>query len=53
MFLSFSGETVCYEEEDSLYPFFINECAYYEKGIAFHLARKTTLKIPSVKVQRD
>ncbi|KAL2098028.1 hypothetical protein ACEWY4_007235 [Coilia grayii] len=53
VFLSFSGETVCYKEEEALYPFFINECAYYEKGIAFHLARKTTLKIPSVRVQRN
>ncbi|XP_062373840.1 N-acyl-aromatic-L-amino acid amidohydrolase (carboxylate-forming) B-like isoform X1 [Sardina pilchardus] len=51
MFQCFSGDTVCYKEEESLHPFFINECAYYEKGIAFHLARKATVKIPSVKVQ--
>lgn len=29
------------EEEEALYPFFINEAAYYEKGIAFSLARRT------------
>ncbi|XP_051982988.1 N-acyl-aromatic-L-amino acid amidohydrolase (carboxylate-forming) B-like isoform X1 [Xyrauchen texanus] len=52
LFLSFSGETVKYEEE-SLYPFFINECAYYEKGIAFHLAKKIKLPIPTVQVQKD
>ncbi|XP_063076271.1 N-acyl-aromatic-L-amino acid amidohydrolase (carboxylate-forming) B-like [Engraulis encrasicolus] len=52
IFQLFSGETVCYEEEEPLHPFFINECAYYEKGIAFHLARKKTIRIPSVKVQQ-
>lgn len=51
-FLSFLGETVKHEGE-ALYPFFVNECAYYEKKIAFHLARKTTLKIPSVCVKKD
>ncbi|KAK7161241.1 hypothetical protein R3I94_004046 [Phoxinus phoxinus] len=53
LFLSFSGETVTYEEEGSLHPFFINECAYYEKGIAFHLAKKLTLTIPTVQVKKD
>uniref|UniRef100_A0A667Y2A1 N-acyl-aromatic-L-amino acid amidohydrolase n=1 Tax=Myripristis murdjan TaxID=586833 RepID=A0A667Y2A1_9TELE len=48
IFLSFSGETVKYEGKE-LYPFFVNECAYYEKHIAFHLAQKTILTIPSVR----
>lgn len=52
IFLSFSGETVTYEGEE-LYPFFINECAYYEKRIAFHLAKKKILTIPSVSVKKD
>ncbi|XP_040002007.1 N-acyl-aromatic-L-amino acid amidohydrolase (carboxylate-forming) B-like [Xiphias gladius] len=52
IFLSFSGETVKYEGEE-LYPFFINECAYYEKKIAFHLARKITLTFPSISVKKD
>lgn len=52
MFLSFSGETVKHEGED-LYPLFVNECAYYEKKIAFHLAKKRTLTIPSVSVKKD
>ncbi|XP_026214484.1 N-acyl-aromatic-L-amino acid amidohydrolase (carboxylate-forming) B-like [Anabas testudineus] len=52
IFQSFSGETVKHEGEE-LYPFFINECAYYEKKVAFHLARKVTLTFPSINVKRD
>lgn len=52
IFLSFSGEIVKHEGK-KLYPFFVNECAYYEKKIAFHLARKTTLTFPSVSVKRE
>lgn len=52
MFLSFSGETVKYEGED-LYPFFVNEGAYYEKKIAFHLGRKTAFTLPSISVKKD
>ncbi|KAK5865835.1 hypothetical protein PBY51_020074 [Eleginops maclovinus] len=52
IFLSFSGETVKYEGED-LYPLFINECAYYEKKIAFHLAKKITQTLPSISVKKD
>lgn len=51
-FLTFSGETVKHEGQE-LYPFFINECAYYEKKIAFHLAKKITLNFPSVSVKKD
>lgn len=50
LFLSFCGATVKHEGE-ALYPFFVNECAYYEKKIAFHLARKATLTIPSIIVK--
>ncbi|KAM9769264.1 N-acyl-aromatic-L-amino acid amidohydrolase (carboxylate-forming) B [Menidia menidia] len=52
IFLTFSGETVKHEGEE-LYPFFVNECAYYEKKIAFHLARKTTFTFPSICVAKD
>ncbi|GAA6214796.1 N-acyl-aromatic-L-amino acid amidohydrolase (carboxylate-forming) B-like [Lates japonicus] len=52
IFLSFSGETVKHEGEE-LYPFFVNECAYYEKKTAFHLARKSTLTFPSIRVKKD
>jgi succinylglutamate desuccinylase len=33
------------EEEEAVYPFFVNEAAYYEKGIAFMLARRTTRSV--------
>lgn len=52
IFLSFTGETVKYEGEE-LYPLFVNECAYYEKKIAFHLAQKLTYKFPSICVKKD
>ncbi|XP_071751813.1 N-acyl-aromatic-L-amino acid amidohydrolase (carboxylate-forming) B-like [Centroberyx gerrardi] len=52
IFLSLSGETVKYEGKE-LHPFFVNECAYYEKKIAFHLARKITMTVPSVNVKMD
>ncbi|KAG7314275.1 hypothetical protein KOW79_022771 [Hemibagrus wyckioides] len=53
VFLTFSGETLSYEEEEPLHPLFINEAAYYEKGIAFHLAHKKTLSIPSIQAETD
>ncbi|MBW4522443.1 MAG: aspartoacylase [Scytolyngbya sp. HA4215-MV1] len=40
MFLTFEGETIVYEGESILYPVFINEAAYYEKGIAMCLTHK-------------
>ncbi|XP_054460126.1 N-acyl-aromatic-L-amino acid amidohydrolase (carboxylate-forming) B-like [Anoplopoma fimbria] len=52
VFQSFSGETVKYEGED-LYPVFVNECAYYEKKIAFHLTKKITVTLPSISVMKD
>lgn len=52
IFMSFTGETVNYEGEE-LYPFFINESAYYEKRIAFHLAKKKTHTIPPISVKKD
>ena len=33
--LETAGETVCY-------PFFINEAAYYEKGVAFFIAHRSS-----------
>ncbi|KAM4594347.1 N-acyl-aromatic-L-amino acid amidohydrolase (carboxylate-forming) B-like isoform 1-T2 [Fundulus diaphanus] len=52
IFLTFSGETLKYDGED-LYPFFVNECAYYEKKIAFHLAQRKTFSFPSICVKKD
>lgn len=34
MFLTFDGRTISYEEDTPVFPVFINEAAYYEKGIA-------------------
>lgn len=40
MFLTFDGETMVYEGTEVVYPMFINEAAYYEKGIALCLTQK-------------
>uniref|UniRef100_A0A3B4AJC3 N-acyl-aromatic-L-amino acid amidohydrolase n=1 Tax=Periophthalmus magnuspinnatus TaxID=409849 RepID=A0A3B4AJC3_9GOBI len=53
VFQTFSGETITYNGSESLYPFFINECAYYEKGIAFSLSRKSRVNVPSLRANRD
>ncbi|XP_076144429.1 N-acyl-aromatic-L-amino acid amidohydrolase (carboxylate-forming) B-like [Alosa pseudoharengus] len=53
LFLSFSGETLRYKGKEPLYPFFVNECAYYEKGIALSLARRRRVVIPSIQCDRD
>uniref|UniRef100_F7BBL3 Aspartoacylase n=1 Tax=Ciona intestinalis TaxID=7719 RepID=F7BBL3_CIOIN len=36
--------------EESVYPMFVNEAAYYEKGIAFYLANKTCVTLPTLKL---
>ncbi|XP_034412898.1 N-acyl-aromatic-L-amino acid amidohydrolase (carboxylate-forming) B-like [Cyclopterus lumpus] len=53
LFQTFSGETLRYKGNEPLYPFFINECAYYEKGIALSLARKRRVLIPTIRVQTE
>lgn len=40
MFLTFDGQTIAYEGESIVYPAFINEAAYYEKGVAMCLTQK-------------
>ncbi|MFN6537249.1 MAG: aspartoacylase [Nostoc sp. EkiNYC01] len=40
IFLSFAGKDILYEGVSTVYPIFINEAAYYEKGIAMHLTEK-------------
>lgn len=40
MFLTFDGESVLYEGKSTVYPVFINEAAYYEKGIAMYFTQK-------------
>lgn len=45
IFQSLDGGTIVYEDqgEGTVYPVFVNEAAYYEKGIAFSVARRETL----------
>ncbi|MDX2229371.1 MAG: aspartoacylase [Leptolyngbyaceae cyanobacterium bins.349] len=45
IFLTFDGQTLSYDGQQVVYPIFINEAAYYEKGIAFCLTAQQTLPI--------
>jgi succinylglutamate desuccinylase len=47
MFLTFAGETIPYRGNSTVFPLFINEAAYYEKGVAMTLSNKQTLQIES------
>ncbi|MEH2139359.1 aspartoacylase [Nostoc sp.] len=40
MFVTFAGKDIFYQGESTVYPIFINEAAYYEKGIAMYLSQK-------------
>ncbi|GAB1541053.1 aspartoacylase [Scytonema sp. NUACC21] len=40
MFLTFDGQVIPYQGKSTVYPVFINEAAYYEKGIAMCLTEK-------------
>jgi aspartoacylase len=40
IFLTFEGKEIPYSGESTVYPIFINEAAYYEKGIAMCLTQK-------------
>ena len=44
MFLTFQGEVITYEGTSTVYPVFINEAAYYEKGIAMCLTDKRQIR---------
>ncbi|NER84505.1 MAG: aspartoacylase [Leptolyngbya sp. SIO1D8] len=43
VFITFSGQTIPYSGEATVFPIFINEAAYYEKGIAMCLTQKKVL----------
>ncbi|MBD1944149.1 aspartoacylase [Coleofasciculus sp. FACHB-712] len=45
MFLTFDGQAIAYEGEATVYPVFINEAAYYEKGVAMCLTEKQQVTI--------
>ncbi len=40
IFLTFEGKDILYEGTSTVYPIFINEAAYYEKGIAMCITQK-------------
>ena len=45
LFLTFSGEPLVYQGRSIVFPIFINEAAYYEKGIAMTLTKKQHIKV--------
>jgi len=45
IFVTFYGENICFESDEKLYALFINEAAYYEKGVAMCLADKKTINL--------
>ncbi|MEH2196203.1 MAG: aspartoacylase [Nostoc sp.] len=40
IFMTFEGKDIFYKGASTVYPIFINEAAYYEKGIAMYLTQK-------------
>ncbi len=45
IFITFEGETITYKGISTVYPVFINEAAYYEKGIAMCITHKQQLTV--------
>ncbi|MCU0567842.1 MAG: aspartoacylase [Oculatellaceae cyanobacterium Prado106] len=45
MFLTFEGDAIAYSGSHTVYPIFINEAAYYEKGVALCLTERVTMTI--------
>ncbi|MEH1819674.1 MAG: aspartoacylase [Nostoc sp.] len=45
IFIAFDGKTIVYEGASTVWPIFINEAAYYEKGIAMCLTQKQQINI--------
>ena len=45
MFLTFDGKTIYYQEETPVWPVFINEAAYYEKGIAMCFTKQESITV--------
>ena len=48
IFLQLDGSTTGYDREPGLVPLFINEAAYYEKGVAFALAQRRTIRLDTL-----
>lgn len=47
IFLTFTGETIPHTSNEIVYPIFINEAAYYEKGMAMGLTEKQQITFGS------
>nr|WP_199339379.1 aspartoacylase [Nostoc sp. FACHB-892] len=45
IFLAFDGKTIIYEGTSTVWPIFINEAAYYEKGIAMCFTQRQQINI--------
>lgn len=45
IFIDFNGNTIKYQGKSIVYPVFVNEAAYVEKGIAFSLTTRETMMI--------
>ncbi len=45
VFLTFDNRVIAYEGKSTVYPIFINEAAYYEKGVALCLTEKQQLTV--------
>ena len=45
IFLTFNDKTIVYEGTSTVWPIFINEAAYYEKGIAMCLTQRQQINI--------
>ncbi|WP_193197139.1 aspartoacylase [Nostoc sp. MG11] len=45
IFLTFDDETIFYQGKSTVWPIFINEAAYYEKGIAMCLTQKLRVNL--------
>ena len=48
LFVTFVGETIPYVGTDTVYPIFINEAAYYEKGIAMTFTDKQQWQVETI-----
>lgn len=45
IFLTFDNQVIAYEGDSIVYPVFINEASYYEKGVAMYLAAKQQITV--------
>lgn len=49
MLVKFNGESIVYQGENTVYPIFVNEAAYWENQIAMYLTTKEEVAIPTVR----